>query len=971
MADQNLYDKLLSNKNAQFLISQMLETGLPPELNHFPAMKEGRTFQMHYMNADDKGDVRFYVPDILTGDCETYLIGEPPHQKVRDWYLTRHREPKQTKDGPAKYTPAIGGGTRVLITPPVFSAYGQKRQIKTLFLVEGFKKAIAAYAANGLPIIGMNGLTGFKEPGDENNRLRKEIKEVLTVCQVKKVVVILDSDLFDLSGNYSKPGEIATKRPNNFFRATLLAKTLFEPFADVFLTHPHRSPEGKFGLDDLLLKHRNISPIRSELPGMKKEKADRQEVDGQKRVLADLERVVERNMKGDYFDVYKLSAMSDYTIKKIFHIDNVQSFYDYFRPELQQTPHKKFNYFTYTYQINADGTISQTEDQNQSHLNIEVRMGRLVRRTDKGIKELANFTMEVLFQIDSENDPKRICKITNYEHVIRIIEVSSKTFVSLSDFQALMITYGDFIFKGTKEDLLDLMTILFKHEKPAIQVETLGWQPIERFFAFSNGIVGPNGFIPVDEYGMLSYNDQNYYFPAWSKFNSRDYESFREVKKFAHIRPTKPTTFIAWKRQFSKVYGKNGEIAVPFFIASLFSDFVFAHKSGNGFPLLWAAGKPQTGKSTICESLLYLYGDPSETIGLAGKSTIKYFMTRFAQVRNSVVHLDEYSNTKVSKDVKETLKQLYDRVGYGRKSFSNDNRTQSTNILSSAMVSGEEIPTDNHALFTRSILMLFNKDKYTPEERNEMKRLRQMEENGLTTITVNLLQHRQVIEDRYDETYDQVFQEFHNKFRSRNVQDRMLKNAARVLTILKVLLDTEKIEYNLTFNEVLAVYFDNIERQNTYIQSNTDISKFWDIVENLYSRGEISEKRGDFRFVDDLIAIRLNRFHHLYSIEARKLGYEKILDKSTLQNYLINEPYHREMTGTNGKPKQVRFAGTNGLPALFFMYEDLRIDLKGNPADDAANGDYLVEEEDKIQEQQPVVIAGQPLSSEEKNRLPF
>ncbi len=195
----------------------------------------------------------------------------------------------------------------------------------------------------------------------------------------------------------------------------------------------------------------------------------------------------------------------------------------------------------------------------------------------------------------------------------------------------------------------------------------------------------------------------------------------------------------------------------------------------------------------------------------------------------------------------------------------------------------------------------------------------------------------------------------------------MLKNAARILTVLKVLMEAGKIEYNLTFNEVLAVFYDNIERQNTYIAQNTDLSKFWDIIENLYSRHEIAEGKGDFRFVDDLLAIRLNRFHHVYSLEARRLGYEKILDKSTLQNYLTNEPYYRELIGTNGKPKQVRFMGTNGLPAMFFVYDDLKIDLKSDTSvADMPGKDYLVEEGTK-----PPELVGAALSEEEERTLPF
>lgn len=930
MTDQknNLYDKYLDNKKYQFFLDQLSATGLPLELNKFNYTRDGVTASGAYMSPDDEGNVRFYVPDILTGDIETYTYGQPPHVKIRDWYLTRWKEPKITNDGLAKYTPVKGAGTRILITPAVSEAFKEKKQLPVLYFVEGFKKALAAWVNLGLPIIGINGLTGYKEPEAETQKLRKEIKEILTVCKVKKVCKILDSDLFDLSEKKDKP---ETVRPNVFYRAALMAKTLFEPFADVYLAHPHKRPDTKQGLDDLLLEHRSFSHINSPLPKWnKKPEVKIDFTDGQKAIGRDLQKAIEENTPGRFFGIYKLSALADYKIKEIFHIADVQQFYDYYRQELHAKPNKKFRYFTYTYLINADNTISQAEDENTRNLNIEERFGRLVRVTEKGVKELSNFKMRVLFQIDSEKDPKRIVEIVNYENVSRIVEITSKTFVSVADFQALMITYGDFIWKGSKDDLLDLMTMLFKHEKPAILLPVLGWNPLDNFFAFSNGIVTSQGFQPVDEYGMVTNNETAYYFPAWSKFNTRDYETWKDIKKFSHFKNNKPISFTTWKKQFTTCYAKNGQIAATFFIASLYSDIIFHHKSGLGFPILWAAGKPQTGKSTICESLLHMFGEKSDPIGLAGKSTIKYFITRFAQIRNGIVHLDEYSNLKVSKDVKETLKQLYDRIGYGRKAYSNDSRTEYTPVLSSAIVSGEEIPTDNHALFTRAVLLLFNKDKFTVEERADFRKLRDMEERGLTNITVELLCHRQLIEDNFDDTYDQVFNDFYNKFKTRKIEDRMLKNASWIVTPVKILMDQGKIENDVTYNDLLAVFFDNIERQSSYLEANTDIAKFWDIIEILYGRKELSENRGDFRFVDDLLAIRLNRFHQVYNLEARKMGYEKILDKSTLENYLSNEPYHVEMADAKGKKKQIRFSGSTPMPALFLKYEDIGIDLKGD-----------------------------------------
>jgi len=954
MKEKTHYDRYCEKSKYRFFINQLLETGLSFIDNQFSYTREGKTFKSMYMSPDDDGNVRFYVPDIITGDLEQYTYGQPPNQKIRDWYLTRWIKPKETKTGPAKYTPVRNSGTRCLYTKPIIEAFHKRKQIKTLFVIEGFKKALSAAVNGGLPMVGINGLTGFKEPGEENQKLRKEIREILTVCKVQRVVIIYDSDLLDLSG---KKNKAETSRPNQFFRAALMAKILFEQFADVYLAHPNPNPEKKYGFDDLLLEHRNISreniPVKLVGEGTPpKTKL----VDGQKKLFVDLLKAVNEHKKSTYFTAYKLSSLADYRIKQIFHLNNVQAFYEFYRKDLMKRPNKRFRFYTHTYQINADETLQEIEADNTRHINIETRLGKLIRLTDKGPKELANFTMRVLFQIDSEDDPKRIVEITNYDSVSRIVEVSSKTFISLADFQALMISYGDFIWKGTKDDLLDIMTILFKHEKPATLINQLGWQPLDGFYAFSNGIVNGQGFKPVDEYGMVSHNENNFYFPAWSKFNARDYDTYRDMKKFSHFKAKKPATFTRWKKQFVEVYKKNGEIAVSYFIAALFSDIVFHHKSGIGFPLLWSAGKPKTGKSTICTSILSMFGQPSEAIGLAGKSTIKYFINRFAQVRNGLIHLDEYSNNKVNKDIKEILKNIYDRIGYGRKAFSNDFRTINTPILSAALVSGEEIPTDNHALFTRATLLLFNQDKFSVAERSNFLKLRDMEEDGLTHITIELLSYRQLIEDHFDDTFNEVFNDFYQKFKTRKIDDRILKNASWLVTPVKILMDLNKIDYAVSYNELLAVFYDNIERQDNYMEANTDIAKFWDIIEMLFVKKELSETKGDFQFIDDTIAIRMNRVHMPYVIEARKLGYEKILDKSTLQNYLSNEPYFVENLDSKGKKKLVRFNNSAPTTAMYFMYKDIKIDLKGD------NHEYI-ENTFKPPESK--------LSEKEKKELPF
>ncbi len=514
-ARKNKFDKYFTNSIYSFFLKQLAETGLSLESNQFSYVREGIKSSAMYLSPDKDGNVRFIVPDIITGDLETFVIGTPPHQKTRDWYLTRWKKPQKTKLGLAKYTPAKGSGTRCLFTKPVVDSFNSKKQIKTLFIIEGFKKALAGATIGNLPIIGMNGLTGFKEPGSDPAKLRPEIRQILTNCKVQNVVVINDSDIFDLGKSKDKP---ASQRPNQFYRAALMARILFEPFADVYLSFPNPHPYKKYGLDDLLHEHRTSSSLKSDLelsdtktkPVIKFKKFP----DNQKRIINNLLESVKTHAKTKFFTTFRLSAMADFKIKEIFHLSNVQAFYEFHRDTLRKKDNLRFRYYTRIYQIQGDGTLAETEADTIKHLNISNHFGKLVRETDKGKKELANFTMKVLFQIDSEDDPKRIVEITNYDGVKRTVEISSKTFVSLGDFQALMISYGDFIFKGTKEDLLDIMTILFQHEKPAMLVSQLGWQPVDDFYAFSNGIVTGNGFTSVDEYGMVSFNEVNYYFPA-------------------------------------------------------------------------------------------------------------------------------------------------------------------------------------------------------------------------------------------------------------------------------------------------------------------------------------------------------------------------------------------------------------------------------------------------------------------------
>ncbi len=903
----------------EFFIETLLEIGLHPEQNRFEFWDEGQKRDMPYIRPNGL-DLRFYVPTIH-GGIETFTKGDPtkPKSKTQEWYLTRFQYPTTDENGDeAKYKPPFEAGMRLLFSPQVIEKFKAQKEIEVLYIVEGYKKAISGWI-NGLDIVGMSGLTGYKVPAKEE--VNKDLEEVFTTCKVKKIVVIFDSDYRDISKKSSKA---ETSRPNIFYRAAIHAKDLLGKYGDVYLAAP-KSDGQKLGLDDLFLKYRTYSKVSDPIPKVKKGKILQ---DIEKLIVNDLERGASffSGQELEYFHLFRISGMADYNIKKIFYLDSPESFYNGHKEELKQN--NRFQYFSSLYDIKPDGTISLSMEQTKEYIDIEVRNGKLYKIVNNHPSLLANFTIRVLFMIDSREDPKRICEIKNFQNDRAVLEITSKNFVSVTDFQSLMISKGNFIWKGSKEDLLDLMQMLFRQEKRAIELKTMGFQPLFNFWSWSNGIVTEKGFKPVDEYGIVSHGEKNFYLPAFSLFNADDVDFFKEERKFAHHESKDPVKWISWKRQMSRVYGDNGNIAACFYIASIYSDIICDDPSARNFPMLMSAGRPETGKSTICDSLSSMFGKPLAKVKVGGDSTAKYFITRFAQVRNGLVHLEEYSNS-IPMKVIDQMKAIFDRMGYGKKAFSNDLRTNFTPILSSAIISGEEFPTTNHALFTRIILMVFNKNKYTEEERRDFANLKKMEEEGLTHLTNHLLMQRILIQQEFNKKFNELVQLFAERMTNQPNSDRIYKNAAAVLAPVLILLDNAVIEYDLNQEQLIELMARSVEKQAKIVRDNTDLRKFWNLIEILYKERKISEGAGDFKILENNteLAIRLNNIHAAYMEKATLLRFPKILDKVSLENYLTNDPAYIDRKDSKGNRKQIRFKNTAALPAFFFDYTKLGIQL--------------------------------------------
>jgi hypothetical protein len=475
---------------------------------------------------------------------------------------------------------------------------------------------------------------------------------------------------------------------------------------------------------------------------------------------------------------------------------------------------------------------------------------------------ISNFYVEPFYLIKNKDQPKRLVQLVNqYNHRV-LLDVRTEDFTSLDRFNSVVESEGNFLFEGNKADLNKIKRHLYEQMPSCTEVTTLGWNQAG-FFTFCNGVYGPDQsgnwqFKELSQYGIVEHEDAYYFIPFTSKVYSEDDGSFEEEKKFRY--DSSSISWVDWTQLFTRVYGDNGKVALLFYVASMFRDIIFPKTQG--FPHLFAFGPPQTGKSKLGWSIFQLYYEPGNAQkpqSLSGQSTTKSFIRKAEQKRNCIQWFEEYKNS-VKPEKIETLKNLYDGIGYDRAVYSGDARTISSQVLSSFYISGQQMPTADNALFTRCILLPFNQTEFSQDEVNQYERLKQIEqEYSLTHITAQLNQYRQLIREQFNKVWPDAVQEFKAELEAEGVEQRMYENYTILLAVFRIL--RQAITFPFDDAELKQLFIDRIRDQHREVSTTKDVAVFWDVVEFLLDNSEQVAMERD---------IKLDKLADLNVITGRK-----------------------------------------------------------------------------------------------------
>jgi hypothetical protein len=234
------------------------------------------------------------------------------------------------KDG--KYNQPPGTGSIIFHTQSIIDHYINSAPIETLYLVEGEKKAFAAwwhsiksnldidsvqerlqnfYPKNdyGLPIMGITGIWNFK--GEDKKTLHDDIRRVILQCKVKNVVMIYDADYCNIPSSFDPESETNTvdlfQKPNQFYQSAIELRMYLSNFIQDFIVMAINDAKHK-GLDDLINQASPGQPLQT-------------------KILTDLYAAPITKSKFDFFNVLNLTTAKNKDVRSFFCV-NISEFFD-------------------------------------------------------------------------------------------------------------------------------------------------------------------------------------------------------------------------------------------------------------------------------------------------------------------------------------------------------------------------------------------------------------------------------------------------------------------------------------------------------------------------------------------------------------------------------------------------------------------------------------------------------------------
>lgn len=449
---------------------------------------------------------------------------------------------------------------------------------------------------------------------------------------------------------------------------------------------------------------------------------------------------------------------------------------------------------------------------------------------------LSNFFLESLYHIKDESNGTRLFRMVNKFNEAVEIEFRESELCSLTTFQQRVGSVGNYIWRAKIDKLNNVKEYLYRGTRSAERVRKMGWDAINGFFAFGNGVFNGEKFLAVDDLGIVeTAPGRSFYIPATSKMYETNPEIYQFERLFIHENRSgiKLHDFAV---QLVKVFGDNAKIAFCYLLATLYRDVIF-NRTRN-FPILNLFGEKGTGKTTLATSLQSFFIHSVDPPNL-GVTSVPAMNDRVSQAVNSLVVFDEYKNDL---DVRKIayLKGLWGGGGQTKKNQNTDGMAAQTIISTGIALCGQDKPTQDMALFTRVLFLAFSKTSFSKPERDAYEDLVAMCSLGNTHLTLEVLGHRALFEKNFANAYSLTKSELSKIVEGEKIHDRIFGNWIIPLAAFRTLESVLRLPFS--YNDLLTVAVAGMRLQNETAQESSEMGDFWEALQGFHTQGRAIDK---------------------------------------------------------------------------------------------------------------------------------
>lgn len=449
---------------------------------------------------------------------------------------------------------------------------------------------------------------------------------------------------------------------------------------------------------------------------------------------------------------------------------------------------------------------------------------------------LSNFYLESLYHIKDETNGTRLFRMVNKFNESVDIEFRESELCSLTTFQQRVGSVGNYIWRAKIDKLNNVKEYLYRGTRSAERVRKMGWDAVNGFFAFGNGVFNGDRFLAVDDLGIVeTAQNKSFYIPATSKMYENNPEIYQFERLFIHENRSGIKLY-DFAIQLVKVFGDNAKIAFCYLLATLYRDVIFNRT--RHFPILNLFGEKGTGKTTLATSLQSFFIHSVDPPNL-GVTSVPAMNDRVSQAVNSLVVFDEYKNDL---DVRKIayLKGLWGGGGQTKKNQNTDGMAAQTIISTGIALCGQDKPTQDMALFTRVLFLAFSKTSFTKPERNAYEDLVAMCSLGNTHLTLEVLSHRALFEKNFSNAYSLTKSELSKIVEGEKIHDRIFGNWIIPLAAFRTLESVLSLPFG--YNDLLTVAVAGMRLQNETAQESSEMGDFWEALQGFHTQGRAIDK---------------------------------------------------------------------------------------------------------------------------------